>query len=448
MIVPALAKPSPHPCRAIPGKAFQGTGARGSTILHPARNILPRRLLRAALPAGLALCAGLAFSALVLAQAKLPQRGLPAAKRLSTGPIGKADVRRFLERNGPTPVNAIEGDRYVAVLKNDVKITYTFDRKLQRTMGRYLEKHRSVQHAAFVAIEPSTGRVLALVSYSRPRSERDRPVALRASFPAASIFKIVTVAAALQEKKVSPGTVVRFRGGYWTMNRSVLTDNPRRDRNYLTVERALAKSCNHCFGKIATRFVGTEKLKTYADAFAFNYPFKFELPVEMSRAQIPSDRYQLARTGAGFGKIFFSPLHAALIAATIANEGRMMEPSIIEKIEDRKGRVLYAPRPRAIARPLEASVARQINRMMVKTVLEGTSRRAFKGFTASHPHLSVAGKTGSLKGTDPPGHNYWFIGSAPADNPTIAVSALVIPRSGRRFKGNQVARRAFEAYFD
>ncbi|MFQ5458627.1 MAG: penicillin-binding transpeptidase domain-containing protein, partial [Myxococcota bacterium] len=328
-----------------------------------------------------------------------------------------------------------------------IKITYTFDRTLQRTMERYLEKNRSVQHAAFVAVEPATGRVLALVSYSRPRAARSRPAALRASFPAASIFKIITVAAALQEKKISPSTVVRFRGGYWSMNRSVLTDNPRRDRNYLTVERALAKSCNHCFGKIATRFVGTEKLKAYANAFAFNYPFEFELPVETSRAQIPSDRYQLARTGAGFGKVFFSPLHAALVAATVANDGRMMEPTIIEKIEDRNGRLLYAPRPRAIARPLEASVARQINQMMVKTVLEGTSKRAFKGFSARHPHLRVAGKTGSLKGTDPPGHNYWFIGSAPADKPTIAVSALVIPKSGRRFKGNQVARRAFETYF-
>ena len=409
--------------------------------------ITPGRPFCAALALLLGVCFGALPPGFVRAQAQRPPRGLPAATPISTGAIDKADVRDFIKRMGPTPVNAVEGDRYVAVLKNDVKITYTFNRRLQRTMALYLEKHRSVQHAAFVAVEPATGRVLALVSYSRPKGERKRPAALRASFPAASIFKIVTVAAALQEKKITPETVIRFRGGYWAMNRSVLTDNPRRDRNHLTVERALAKSCNHCFGKIATRFVGTSKLKAYADAFAFNYPFEFELPVEMSRAQIPSDRYQLARTGAGFGKVYFSPLHAALLAATIANEGRMMEPTIIEKIEDGQGRLLYSPGRRVIARPLRPAVARQINQMMVKGVLEGTSRRAFKRFTASHPSLRVAGKTGSLRGTDPPGHNYWFIGSAPADNPTIAVAALVIPRSGRRFKGNQVARRAFEAYF-
>lgn len=413
-----------------------------------AQKITPRRLFCAIAVVLLGISFGALPSGFVRAQAQLPLGGLPAASSISAGAIDKADVREFLERMGPTPVNAVEGDRYVAVLKNDVKITYTFDRRLQRTMTLYLEKHRSVQHAAFVAIEPATGRVLALVSYSRPKSERKRPAALRASFPAASIFKIVTVAAALQEKKITPETVVRFRGGYWTMNRSVLTDNPRRDTNHLTVERALAKSCNHCFGKIATRFVGTSKLKAYADAFAFNHPFEFELPVEMSRAQIPRDRYQLARTGAGFGEVYFSPLHAALLAATIANGGRMMEPTIIEKIEDGQGRLLYRPGRRVIARPLSPAVARQINRMMVKGVLEGTSRRAFKRFTASHPNLRVAGKTGSLRGSDPPGHNYWFIGSAPADNPTIAVAALVIPRSGRRFKGNQVARRAFEAYFD
>jgi cell division protein FtsI/penicillin-binding protein 2 len=167
----------------------------------------------------------------------------------------------------------------------------------------------------------------------------------------------------------------------------------------------------------------------------------------MSRASIPHDRYQLARTGAGFGDVYFSPLHAALVAATIANGGRMMEPTIVEKIEDAEGRVLYLPDRRVIARPLRADVAREINRMMVKTVLEGTSRRAFKTFVASHPDVEVAGKTGSLSGKNPPGLNYWFVGSAPADRPTIAVSALVIPRPGVRFKGNEVARRFFEAYF-
>jgi cell division protein FtsI/penicillin-binding protein 2 len=405
-----------------------------------------RRHLGRLLAAGVGVFALVVVSAVAWGEARLPRKGLPEAQRIARGPLSKEDLREFFARKGLTPANYIEGDRLGALLKNDVKITYTIDLRLQRAMERYFQS-RGVQYGAFVAVEPSTGRVLALVSHTRRRRDASRPAALRASFPAASIFKIVTVAAALQEEKVTPQTVVRFRGGYWTMNRSVLSDNPRRDRRRLTVEDALALSCNHCFGKVATRWVGTRALQSYARAFGFNAPFEFELPVEESRASIPSDRYQLARTGAGFGKVYFSPLHAALVAAALANDGRMMEPSVVEKIEDRNGRLLYLPERRVIATPVKPGVARQINRMMAKTIVKGTARRAFAGFSRSHPALEVAGKTGSLRGSDPPGYNYWFVGSAPIDRPTIAVAALVTSRAGVRVKGNHVARRAFDTYF-
>jgi peptidoglycan glycosyltransferase len=405
-----------------------------------------RRHLGPLLAAAVGAFALVVVSAAARGQIRLPQKGLPEAQRIARDPISKEDLRLFFTRKGPTPVNAIEGDHLVALLKNDVKITYSIDLRLQRAIERYFQ-NSGVQYGAFVAVEPSSGRVLALVSHTRRQKNASRPVALRASFPAASIFKIVTVAAALQEEKITPQTVVHFQGGYWSMNRSVLRDNPRRDRRRLTVEDALALSCNHCFGKVATRWVGRRALQSYAAAFGFNEPFEFELPVEESRASIPRDPYELARTGAGFGKVFFSPLHAALVAATLANHGRMMEPSIVEKIEDRDGRILYRPERRVIATPVKPDVARQINHMMAKTTEKGTARRAFAGFSRSHPALEVAGKTGSLRGSDPPGYNYWFVGSAPVDHPTIAVAALVSSRAGVRIKGNQVARRAFDTYF-
>jgi cell division protein FtsI/penicillin-binding protein 2 len=252
-------------------------------------------------------------------------------------------------------VNGIEGDRFVARLKNDVKITYALDARLQREMERYL-RTMGVDYGALVAIEPSTGRVLALVGYSRRRNDPARPIPLRASFPAASIFKLVTVSAALQETSVTSDTPVRFRGGYHSMDRSVLLDNPRRDRNVLTVEEALAKSCNHCFGKLATRWVGARTLENYTDAFGFNTPFQFEVPLEVSRASIPRDPYELARTGAGFGDTYFSPLHAALMAATIANEGRMIEPYLVDRIEDGAA-TLYRPQPRILGTPVTPEVA-------------------------------------------------------------------------------------------
>jgi len=360
--------------------------------------------------------------------------------------ISKFELRDFFSRHGVPPVNAIEGDRFVARLKNDVKITYTLDAPLQREMERYL-RTMGVDYGALVAIEPSTGRVLALVGYSRRHNDPARPIPLRASFPAASIFKLVTVSAALQETSVTPDTPVRFRGGYHTMNRSVLVDNPRRDRNVLTVEEALAKSCNLCFGKLATRWVGARTLENYTDAFGFNTPFQFEVPLEVSRASIPRDPYELARTGAGFGDTYFSPLHAALMAATIANDGRMVEPSLVERIEDGNGRLLYRPQPRILGTPVTPQVAREINRMMVKTTEIGTCKRAFCDWSSRFPMLQVAGKTGTLRGSDPPGNYFWFVGSAPVGRPTIAIAALVIAQDRFRIKGNDVARKALQTYF-
>ena len=360
--------------------------------------------------------------------------------------ISKFDLRDFFGRHGIPPVNAIEGDRYVARLKNDVKITYTLNANLQREMERYL-RAMGVDYGALVAIEPSTGRVLALVGYSRRGNDPSRPLPLRASFPAASVFKLLTVSAALQEANITPETRVHFRGSYHSMDRSVLVDNPRRDRNVLTVEEALAKSCNHCFGKLATRWVGARTLENYTDAFGFNTPFQFEMPLEVSRASIPRDPYELARTGAGFGDTFFSPLHAALMAATIANEGRMIEPYVVDRIEDAGGQVLYRPQPRILGTPVTPEVAREINLMMVKTTEIGTCKRTFCDWSERFPMLQVAGKTGTLRGSDPPGNYFWFVGSAPVERPTIAIAALVIARDRFRIKGNDVAKRAFSTYF-
>ena len=96
----------------------------------------------------------------------MPRKGLPAGKPVSLGPISKTDVRAFFSSKGLTPVNAIEDDRFVALLKNDVKITYSIDLRLQRAIARYL-RNRGVQYGAFVAVEPFSGRVLALVSHTR-----------------------------------------------------------------------------------------------------------------------------------------------------------------------------------------------------------------------------------------------------------------------------------------
>ncbi len=215
----------------------------------------------------------------------------------------------------------------------------------------------------------------------------------------------------------------------------------------MTIEEALARSNNPVFGKVAVKRVGAERLAAMAEAFAFNRPIPFDLPLAPSHAEVPDDLLGLGRTGAGFGEVAISPLHAALIAAAIANEGRMPRPWLVERVSDAAGRVVYEGGPALLGRPISARTARALTEMMAETVTHGTSRRAFRGFRVGRSRVAVAGKTGSLNGRDPDGHYDWFAGFAPVDEPEVAVAALLVNGPVWHIKGSAAAREALEAYF-
>ncbi|HEY8428422.1 MAG TPA: penicillin-binding transpeptidase domain-containing protein, partial [Sandaracinaceae bacterium] len=159
---------------------------------------------------------------------------------------------------------------------------------------------------------------------------------------------------------------------------------------------------------------------------------------------VPEERLELARTAAGFWHVHLSPLHGALIAATIANEGRMPRATLVDRVLDPRGHVAYRARAEVFRHVIPASTARVVDRMMRETVTRGTARRYFfddRG-NAFLPGVEVAGKTGSLTGADPYRAYSWFVGFAPAGAPQIAVSALVVNEPRWRIKGAYVAREA------
>ncbi|MDI6781535.1 MAG: penicillin-binding transpeptidase domain-containing protein [bacterium] len=302
---------------------------------------------------------------------------------------------------------------------------------------------------AVVALDPSTGAILAMASQGNNPINHRLPLTLSSSYPAASIFKIVTLSAALEQEIIQPDDILKATkrlkyDGKWIQDSSNVSSGP------ISVGNALAKSCNTAFATMAID-VGHPCLEKYAARFGFNSKLCPDMPVEVSSAVISDETYDIAASGAGFGDINMSPLHGALIAASIANKGKIMKPTLVKQIVNTEGKILATPSSQVMRTPITPETAEIIKTMMVQTVHgEGNAHKAFYD-RRGNPYLSgikVAGKTGSLSCKSQPKNCTWFVGFAPADNPEIAIAVLIVNYDTWRAKACTVTRKLLEAYFE
>jgi cell division protein FtsI/penicillin-binding protein 2 len=328
--------------------------------------------------------------------------------------------------------------RYVAPL-GEGRAVLTLVPALQARLERALQAYR-VPWGATVLLEPRTGRVLALAEHSRAEPGR-KGLALAALAPAASIFKIVT-AAALLERGVGADGAVCYHGGKRRLDPRLLRDDPRRDRRCMSLAAAFGHSANVVFAKLADRDLDPETLRAAAERFLFNVPIPFARPVEVSTAEVPADPFAAANTAAGFGPVKLTPLHAALLAAIVANGGVYVPPVLIEEAHGAP----LPPVPPA-ARIVEEEVAADLGEMMRETVESGTARRVFRRVARSLRGVDVAGKTGSLADPSPYRDYSWFVGYAPAERPEVAVATVVVNERLWHARAPTVAKEALEAYF-
>lgn len=336
---------------------------------------------------------------------------------------------------------------FSAPLPQGGRVVYAINEAMQHRVEKVLSDSR-VPYGVFVALEPKTGRVLATVSYSSLQPEWGKG-ACYSLYPMASLFKIITATAALEEKKVSPDTTFAFNG-------RLTSQSPRhwrvkgRGAQQMPLSLAMGKSVNPVFGRLAAEVVGRDPLLLYAGRYGFNQNIFPGSPISASRAPAPGTVDELMLMGAGLNhEVKVSPLHAALIMATVANGGVMMTPSLAREIVDEKGVTLYSQKPQALRTVITPETAASLARMLSTTVVSGTSRKAFhdrrgRPMLAS---LSVAAKTGSIDGTDPAGHYSWFAAYAPMEDPQIAIAALVINQNKWRIKATYVGEQALEAFF-
>ncbi len=344
---------------------------------------------------------------------------------------------------GSVPVfETVINNRIMGLTPDNKKVALTLDPKLQLAAQNIVTRSRA-PHIAIVAMDPYTGRILALAD----RSQSIKDLALHPGFPAASLFKVVTSAAAIDHADVDPNQMVKFRGGTYTLNRWNYAPDNRRDTRKMTLVEALGRSCNVVFARVASAFLPAKVLQDYANSFGFNREIPSDLPLPPSHANIPFyDSYEFARTAAGFGDVHITPVHAAMVMSGIANGGFLPQPSLIDSIISNSGNVLYRNNPKIVQRALKANIASELLQMMEATTTIGTSKRAF--YFKHRPILGdirVAGKTGTLNGDNPEGLNNWFIGAAPIENPLIAV-AVVVVNGHDGYSASKVGRMVIEEY--
>lgn len=342
----------------------------------------------------------------------------------------------------------MNGNQLTAITSDGLRINYTIQGGLQKRVHDYLEKNQ-VPYAAFVAIEPATGRILGMTSYSSVDPDWTRS-SVYGLYPMASLFKIITASAALESGKITPDSMIEFRGGATSESPRYWELSSRGKNNRLDVTCAMGKSINPVYGRIASDFAGKASVMESVSRFGFNQELFPGTPAIPSQAAEPQSNNDLMLMGAGLNRdVKISPLHAAVIISAIANGGKMMAPTLTSSITDHKGREKGGFTPREIRRLVTPETASSLTQMLSSTVLTGTSRKAFHD-RHGRPLLdvSIAAKTGSINGSDPKGYYTWFAAFAPIQNPRIALVALVINPGKWKIKASQVGEQALEEFFE
>lgn len=326
---------------------------------------------------------------------------------------------------------------------------YTLNSTLQDEMVK-LFKQYNPDYGAFVAIDAPTGRILSLISYNPNDPQLKGHLALKATFPSASVFKVVTASAAIAEKKLHPDSLISFSGRSHTLYKSQLfKETSNRWTRKMTLKEAFAKSVNTVFGKIGVFNLGPTELKTYADRFGFNRMIESDLPLETGKAIITEDPFEVAETASGYTlENRMSPLQGALIAATIVNDGVMMTPYIVQRLRDETSNIEFIGLPKVSANVLDSATTDQMKELFRETVTSGTSKKSFRGFFKGiYSDIDAGGKTGSLTGDTPKGKYDWYVGYAQKGSSRIAFASLTISKEYWKVKSSYVVRRAMEVYF-
>jgi peptidoglycan glycosyltransferase len=297
-----------------------------------------------------------------------------------------------------------------------------------------------------VAMDPSDGSILAMYSnptydpnllavhdrdtldanYKQLTNDPAKPTvshAYRGIYSPGSTFKVITAAAAIEMGYATPSSTYPVLTALDLPLTNLMLKNYGGSSCGGTLTEAFKRSCNTSFGEIALDM---------GDDFAValdNWGVDEAPPVDLlpgaatgtspQVGNFEQQKPQFAYAGIGQGDVSVSPLYMCMVAATIANGGKMMAPHVVDEVLDSDGKVVERITPSVWREPISPETADQVKEMMIEVVNNGGT-----GTRAAIPEVVVAGKTGTAQvdGQDP---GAWFVAFAPADNPTVAIAVHI-----------------------
>ncbi len=334
--------------------------------------------------------------------------------------------------------------------KLKLKINYTIQGEVQKEADSLLKRYRP-DYAAIVMMDAKTGRVLTMSTFEKANPSGSN-LALRATFPAASIFKVITASAAIDKAGISPEHKIAFNGGNYTLyKKNVLSDKVNRWTRFITLKDAFARSINTAFGRLSLESIEPKDLSEYANRFMFNEVIPADFTVETSQASVPSEKgFALTEVASGFNRFnTMSPVHGAMIASTILNEGKMMIPYIVDSLENSNGEKIYQAQSLERGQILRPESAEKVRQMMEQTVLSGTSRKTFRKIIRDRKfrEIEMGGKTGHFSSLNPKGRTDWFVGYASDGTEKIAMAAITVNIRKWTVKSSALGEMMFRKYF-
>ena len=370
--------------------------------------------------------------------------------------------------------------KLVDLLSNDPtqggNVQLTIDPAAQDAAYNGLRALGANVQGSVVALEPSTGKILAMVSlpsydpnklashdlgsvqdtFDRLDDDPAEPLlnrAIQTRLPPGSTFKILTAAAAIDkglykaEDQVPGGVTFQLpqtsgpTGEIDNEGRSCGANNAR-----IPFSQALAQSCNTSFAQLAIE-VGAEDMAKTAEGFGFNSHYFDDLSPQ-AESMFPTDATEpeIGQSGIGQFEVAATPLQMAMVTAGIANGGTVMRPYLVDEEQSADLDVIQKTEPQELSQAVSSSTASEVTKLMVDTVNEGTaSPGAIDG-------IQVAGKTGTAQSGIAAVPPYaWYVAFAPAENPRVAVAVMIqkadIPRgeiAGGTY-GGPIAKAVMEA---
>lgn len=355
----------------------------------------------------------------------------------------RGDALRGLQ----TGLNSVFGQLSSHRVGDDVQTT--LDPKAQQVALQQLNG----QAGSVVALDPRTGAVKVMVSI--PGYDDNHPFAhgagvstlnraTQGQYPPGSTFKVVTASAAIDSGQYSPSSVVNGNSPV-TISGVPLNNDNNQSFGSIDLTTALTFSVNTVWAQVAEH-LGRGTMNRYMQRFGFYSKPPLDYPPGEMTASRPfsfrghplppgSPQEDIGRIGIGQGGLQVTPLQMALVAAAVANHGKLMAPHFTSRIVDPDGRTVQTISPRVMSQVMKASTATAVAQMMQKVVEEGTGTPAQLG-----SGIAFAGKTGTASvGTTGSGLTQpWFIGFAPIQDPKVAV-AVTVERSQGGFGGTVAA---------